>query len=173
MGPGPGLIDWAAVAARYDTPPWLHLDPVPTLQERRLRDLLAFWQQHRGGAVLPARAAFDPLQLRPHLGWLSLARVEPDRRDLRYRLVGTNVVDWHGRDITGQLASQALPPPMPGLLMFLVEHPRPVRLHGRISWRDKGHLDYEMLALPLADDGVTVDQMLFGWSVPDPRTRRI
>lgn len=170
MGPGTGLIDWPGVAARYETLPWLLVDFVPEIDSPRLRNLLALWQAKCGAATLPSRTAFDPLQMREHLGWLSLARVEPDRRDLRYRLIGTKVVDWHGRDITGHLASAALPQPLPGLLMLLVEHPRVARLHGQISWRDKGHLSYEMLVLPLAEDGATVDQLLFGWSIPEPET---
>jgi hypothetical protein len=55
---------------------------------------------------MPSRAQIDPLELTGHLGSLLLAEPLPSRLDVRFRLVGTNIVDAYGRDATGRLLSE-------------------------------------------------------------------
>jgi hypothetical protein len=132
--------------------------------------LLALWRACCRGSLLPKRADFDPLQLRPHLGWLCVVEVQrgaPGAEDLVYRLIGTGIVDMVGRDATGKPVSQVLPPGALTIYRHLIAKPRPARSHGQVAWRGKGFIRHESLLLPLADDGRTVDRFLVEMVFPE------
>lgn len=57
------------------------------------------------GVVL-ARERFDPFDLRPWLGDLSILQWDPDATDYRYRLFGTHWAATMRRDFTGQVLAQ-------------------------------------------------------------------
>lgn len=137
----------------------------------RVRRLYAYWRQIcPPGGGLPGRRAFDPCavpDLLPGIWLLDIARA-PFR--IRYRLVGTGIVEAIGREVTGRWLDEAHPQ--------LRDHPRYFDRYRRVSetgapsWR-KGkpqlwsHRDFgfiENLLLPLAKDGTTVD-MLCAFSV--------
>lgn len=132
----------------------LHFDN--TLPPALLKD----WESRCNGSHLPARSDFDMESLRPYLGWICLQRVNPDRSDMTYALVGSKVVHSVGRDSTGQTISETLPVGAWRISMQLLECPRPLRVWGPASWRNKEFLRHEALLLPLAKDGVTVDQLM-------------
>lgn len=81
--------------------------PLPFADDRILLNLAAYWSAKRGGYPLPPRAAIDPLdmprRLLPHL-----ALLEPTGRDgeIRFRLVGTELVQRFGRDATGKTSRE-------------------------------------------------------------------
>ncbi|MFC4352424.1 PAS domain-containing protein [Fodinicurvata halophila] len=84
--------------------------PRTTFPHDALRRLHELWQDKRAGHPLPAWADIDVLELEPWLGHLILAdvqRVEEDY-DFRYRVYGTALAGWFGRDLTGK-ASGDLP----------------------------------------------------------------
>lgn len=122
--------------------------------------LLALWNSRCSPGRLPARHDFDMTSLRPYLGWLCMQRVTPDRSDMVLSLVGTNVVRNVGRDSTGKTLREVLPPGVRNITMQLLSHPRPLRLSGPVTWRKRDFLRHEALMLPLARDGVTVDQVM-------------
>lgn len=69
-----------------------------------LRDLRYRWQAAVGQDRLPPRAAFTPESLRGALGRVMILQVEsgPGATSVfRYRLFGTDMCDFHGRDMTG------------------------------------------------------------------------
>lgn len=68
--------------------------------------LKAYWDARRGPARMPSRSQIDPLDLAGHLGSLILAEPLPGRQDVRFRLVGTHIVEACGRDSTGRLLSE-------------------------------------------------------------------
>lgn len=74
--------------------------------EPKFIELKAYWDAKRGARPMPTRAQLNPLEMRGHLGSLSLAEVLHDPFDIRWRLVGTNIVEAYGRDGTGKLASE-------------------------------------------------------------------
>ncbi|MCW0233714.1 MAG: PAS domain-containing protein [Ferrovibrio sp.] len=79
---------------------------LPFADDRILLNLAAYWSAKRGAHPLPPRAAIDPLdmprRLLPHL-----ALVEPTGQDgeIRFRLVGTELVQRFGRDATGKTSA--------------------------------------------------------------------
>lgn len=129
--------------------------------------LLQMWQGKCAGGALPKRADFDLLALRPHLGWLCVVEVCEHRDDLRYRLIGSRITDFVGRDMTGRLVSEVLPEAALHIYRHLIAYPRALRTHGSIVWRDKGHIPYETLILPLAADGRSVDGFMVEMVFPD------
>jgi hypothetical protein len=131
-----------------------------------LRQLHEDWQARRRGRPLPARADFDPIDLKYVLGKLLLVDVLREPLQFRFRLVGTELVKRLGVDLTGRTLDDY---PDPEYREFLrqrytaaVTARRPLSsiqtrliLDGRLR-------RYEALLLPLASDGVTVDMLMIG-----------
>jgi hypothetical protein len=92
----------------------LVLDPDVSVLIPGARELLTLWEAGRNGpspASLPLRSAFDPLALRRFLGNLLIADIEraaagdaasTETTRFRYRLIGTEVAQMSGRDMTNQ-----------------------------------------------------------------------
>ena len=123
-------------------------------------ELLTLWRGKCREGLLPRRSDFDWTELSPHFGQLCVVEVMPSREDLRYRLIGSRIVEVVGRDMTGRLVSETLPPAALAVYFELMDSPRPLRTHGRLHWRGKNFIRHETLLLPLAEDGRTVDQFL-------------
>lgn len=134
------------------------------LQAAQSRRLYDDWQTRRRGRLFPARADFDPLELRYIIGNLSLLDVLRDPLRFRYRIHSTNMAQWLGFDLTGKDIDVA-PDPERGAQIKdhftrVVESGEPmVRLH---EWRGGNHrtLKHEALVLPLASDGITIDMIM-------------
>lgn len=73
----------------------------------RAAALLSFWHRNAaaGAGGLPDRQAFDPLNLAPWLGYLSVYEHDAGRDDFLNRLEGTYVADLTGENWTGRFAS--------------------------------------------------------------------
>lgn len=158
-----------ALEAELSAPPGFNLDFSLAFTHALPPQLLAFWRACCRGPHLPKRADFDPLQLKPHLGWLCVVEVlpgAPGAEDLLYRLIGSGIVDMVGRDATGKPVSQVLPSGALTIYRHLIAKPRPARTHGEVAWRGKGFIAHETLLLPLADDGRTVDRFLLEMVFP-------
>lgn len=64
---------------------------------------LALWREKQQGRRAPARADFDPQEMKPWLHWVMLTEVhEGDPMRFRRRLVGTGITGIVGRDVTGK-----------------------------------------------------------------------
>jgi len=128
----------------------------------RVRMFYACWQGlPRGAGRLPARAAFDPLDIPATLGWIWMHDIERAPFRLRCRLFGTRVAAAVGADITGQyLQSRPLSDPRRPLDDMRL---RASALDGRPTYARTApilkHGDVwqavESLMLPFADDGHT------------------
>ena len=83
---------------------------LPFADDRILLNLAAYWSAKRGVHPLPPRAAIDPLdmprRLLPHL-----ALIEPTGQgsEIRFRLVGTELVQRFRRDATGKTSADLYP----------------------------------------------------------------
>ncbi|MDX2102191.1 MAG: PAS domain-containing protein [Alphaproteobacteria bacterium] len=75
----------------------------PTVANPSLIRLLSVWQRlsEAEGGVVPARRAFDPLEVPALMGHMVIVEALTDG-DFRYRLVGTDVVRTAGADWTGR-----------------------------------------------------------------------
>ncbi len=134
-------------------------------QNEVIRRLLGYWQEKRGTRRFPARANFDPLDMRYALGNIVLfdciTGTIPPR--FRYRLVGTAVIERDGYDMTGRMVDE-----LPGTqyrelilarLEGLMADPAPLVIRNQAPYDGRWY-DYEVLWLPLASDGTKVDMFL-------------
>jgi len=132
-------------------------------ENKELLDFLEIWQSKRVGGQLPSRADIGPFELRRHLGWVVLIDVERPLIRFKYRLVGTNITEISGRDVTGLYFEDAYGPDPSGLLKIYkeaFEAAKPCHVVGRYPVPGKDFYQYEAMILPLADNNVDVDKFL-------------
>lgn len=134
-------------------------------QNEANRRLLGYWHEKRGTRRFPARADLDPLEMRYALGNIVLfdriAGTVPAR--FRYRLIGTAVIERDGYDMTGRVVDELPGTQYRGLILSrlggLIADPAPLLIRNQTSYDGRWY-DYEVLWLPLAGDGETVDMFL-------------
>jgi len=130
------------------------------------RDLYDYWQSKVGDRPIPDRADIDPLEMVPWLPHLLLVEIGADRRDVRFRLIGTWVVDRVGRDDTGMtVADLGLTEGRRQIRDSYLEAARlarPSRRGGEFHDRSgvQKHLRAERVLLPLTDGGPEVAMIL-------------
>jgi hypothetical protein len=71
------------------------------------RDLLTYWRSKHVGLRPPSRADIDPIEDIPSLV-RSLFLMDVVGGQFRYRLIGSDIVEWAGRDSTGKLIDESL-----------------------------------------------------------------
>lgn len=134
---------------------------LPTAELARLFDL---WNGKRGDRPMPARGDFEVSELKDWLGNLMLIEVERDSGslDFRYRVYGTVLAEWFGRDLTRK-SDAALRDDARATVRD--EYERVCRkgeplltLHDRHLGRRRARM--AKLVLPLSDNGDTVDRLL-------------
>lgn len=132
----------------------------------RVHRFFAYWRSlHRDGQ-LPGRQHVDPLAIPDLLpgAWLLDVQREPFR--LRYRLVGTRVVEAIGREVTGQWLDEAHPdigrdPRYLARSRAVVETGTPSWRRGPPNlWRHEVYSMIENLIVPFAADGKTIDMLM-------------
>lgn len=154
---------------------WLQVDPSLGFGRPELKPLLSLWRSRCRDGRLPARADFDPCDLREHMGWIVLTDVEQAPLRFRFRLVGSRVAEMAGRDVTGCYLDEVYPPDIYRVVVAgyheAIKRRQPVRVHGRFCQVDRCFLALESLELPLASDGDTVDMLMvrdcIGFAAPD------
>lgn len=134
------------------------------LQAPQLVRLYDDWQRRREGRELPARTDFDPLDLSYVLGHLCLIEVEQQPLRFRYRLYGTEVAAYFGLEMTSKWVDE-----LPDLdhrrtaqahFEEVVRHRAPLVWTKEFPSADNRRIFYEVLVLPLARKGVTVDMLM-------------
>jgi len=137
-----------------------------------LHRLYDYWAARCRAGRLPGRRDIDPLELGFVLGSLLLVDVLRDPLRFRYRLTGTHIEDVmriHGR--TGTMVDEH---PDPTFRKAAVARYAEVAQSGRpVSARRDALIDdrirsYDLLMLPLAADGITVDMVLVGMWIHAP-----
>lgn len=137
----------------------------------RLSGLVGYWAEKRHGRRFPARADFDPLELKPLLGHLlmvDVVRGPEDELRFRYRLFGSEFVFYHGADMTGRWLEDIA---NPGFRDELLDYYRSVVNQGELRTLSYDYLvgdrrhRFQAVLLPLAADGKTVNIVL-GCGVP-------
>lgn len=136
------------------------------------RDIFAYWLDKRGARAMPARADIEPMEIPRLLRHVYLLDVVAAPRDYRFRLIGTAIVERYGDDHTGKPIGEVFPEPTLSLARRIfgtvVEERRPVRASGPVVWRRDGHVTFECVYLPLADNARDVN-MIFGGMIYESR----
>ena len=142
------------------------------IREAQLRRLYRDWNSWRHGRTFPSRADFDPLDLKYILGDLTLIDVLRDPPRYVFRLHATKNVDRLGADLTGKELAW-----MPGVELrdtVRANYERVIATRAPVVQRRDGLLSegrpwtYEILVLPLAADGETIDMLMAAlvWTGP-------
>ncbi|HWA50742.1 MAG TPA: PAS domain-containing protein [Dongiaceae bacterium] len=131
-----------------------------------LKLLLDYWRRKKGDRVAPARADIDPAEIKPLLPYVGMVDVQRAPLRFRYRLVGTEISQGYGFDLTGRHLDE----------MDLDDHQIDItREYTRAaesgepscsmleySRKDGRHIRYERLVLPLSSDGKQIDMLIGG-----------
>lgn len=167
--------------------------PLPFADDRILLNLAVYWSAKRAGYPLPPRSAIDPLdmprRLLPHL-----ALAEPTGRDMeiRFRLVGTELVQRFHRDATGKTSRDLYPDGsdyrsyMEQIYSSVIQRGQPLYIDNTRRFAEEGSGRVRRLLLPVASEAGSA-QVAFvlcsmSWSMADdsdghqpkpPRERQI
>lgn len=128
----------------------------------RIRRLLAYWQSCRGDRPMPTRADIDPADIRDLLPNVVMVDVEQPFR-IRYRLVGTRVVEFNRMDFTGRYLDETrwdLHGRYTRAYRLVCDIKAPA--FGLDAWPLAGEMTgrSEIAILPLSSDGDVVDRCL-------------
>jgi hypothetical protein len=143
-----------------DIPELLSADPI-------LGALYAYWNGRRGQRRMPDRRDIDPLalgpKLLPHVGLMDI--VDGGAR-VRYRLLGTAIVERWGSDPTGKFMDEVMSGSysayVHGLYRELARARAPVFSESVFRWDAAGFLRTRRLYLPLTHGGKDVAIALIG-----------
>lgn len=129
--------------------------------------VFAYWRARAGAKSIPARGDIDPMIDLGHLvQHMFLVDVEPDPLRFRFRLVGTDIVDHVGKDMTGKYLDELVEydaqyvrvkPDYETSVKLRTATVSPVRF---LTKDGKHYINYERLLLPLSEDGRIVNMIL-------------
>lgn len=137
-------------------------DPA-TIRNVRLQRFFAYWDAKRGTAPCPRHADLDPLEFRYALGYVLIAERRPPPDHFHFRLMGQELVERYGVDLTGRSLA-AYPEPAYRELVrktfaAVIDQQRPVLVDRNVVTSGRRHR-YEGLTLPLSSDGQAIDQVI-------------
>lgn len=127
-----------------------------------VKALHAYWRAKAAGG-LPRRGDLDPLDMKAALGNMVLIDVHREPLRFRYRLHGASLALRDGFDMTGKWLEEHPEPELRARIQSSWSRAAEQRriVHGfRDCFADLRRRRYEVLILPLADDGLTVDKLL-------------
>ena len=137
---------------------------VPPGYHPQITELVAYWRRiHPVGGDLPGRQHFDPTEVHALLPHIWLMDVFRDPWRFRVRLVGTAIVEFAGRDITGRWCDEAFPnfeaSDAYQPILTCADRGVPTFRTARLLVKDDHRLS-QRVHLPLAADGRRVDGIL-------------
>lgn len=138
------------------------------IQQPGNEDLLTFYRHWEGlrshPTEIPPRDRFDPIEIPRLLGRVLLAEViyEPTVR-VRYRILGSQIVDTEGANHAGKFLDEINPDPdtvMRRHYMDLIERGRMYVRKDTAYWSGRPHVAYSILLLPLSSDDGQMSHIL-------------
>ena len=154
-----------------ERPPHLSFAALDDVKSPRIRALYDYWKSKCNDVVPPPRSAIEPAEIRPLLPYLLLTELtgqtgspagnEPLR--IAYRLVGTQVVRWHGEDFTGRDHDTVKSLAESGIEeSYRQASATKAPVFGRtaIDAGDQSWITFEYAVFPLSDNGKTVNKCL-------------
>lgn len=132
--------------------------PLPFADDRILLNLAAYWSARRVEDALPLRNVIDPLDMpRRLLPFLALAEPTGEGQVVRFRLVGTELVQRFGRDATGKTSAEtyggAYRQHMEQLYATVIGKAQPLYAESTQRWAEEGMSRVRRLLLPVAAEG--------------------
>ena len=139
--------------------------------QESLRNLYAYWLAKRGVRIAPSRSA---IQLDAALRQdIVLVDVVGDPPRFRYSFCGTRLADYYGENLTGKFLDEidlgSVSVKMISFLTTIVRECRPQVIRARYTkQRDGRRIEFERIALPLSEDGKTVNMILCAYDFRRP-----
>jgi hypothetical protein len=137
--------------------------------------LYRYWDGKRGGRTMPARRDLDPSEIPRLLPHIYMVDVLRDPLRFRYRLIGTAICNFLGRDYTRRAVDAATYGEGESLNRLLELFTAVVETRGPVAY--KGNIWYvsgrdwrqvEALLMPLSQDGTNVDIVFAGYVTVGP-----
>jgi hypothetical protein len=134
---------------------------------RELAPLHDYWRQECGGAVPLPRSAIDPVRLPAKiLPRFAIIEVFRDPLDFRYRLLGTSLIEFFGRDSTGKRFSEIDYPKPQGERLknyfeYVVNNDAVVYRETTADWANRDYITIASMFLPGTSSGDRTD-LIFG-----------
>lgn len=130
-------------------------DPELNFWSARPRAFAATWQARiPAGLSIPPRQAFVPETLIEFLPYLLIVEMDETQQRYRNRLIGTEVVAHAGRDTTGkwfdEIYSEATQYGHHRAHQWVLQHRRPLRVHGTMAYVDRGYMAVESVVVPVS-----------------------
>jgi hypothetical protein len=129
-----------------------------------IRDLFVYWRSRCRGGTIPRRADINPVELRSILPNLLMVDFEREPFRVKFRLVGTRIVETTGFEFTGRYLHEIAQPDVGDAFLECYETACRSRqpVFRRITWRfdEGGSADYDFCVLPLDDDGAAATKAL-------------
>lgn len=122
-----------------------------------------YWNGKRRGRAMPQRADIDPAEIVPLLPHIFMVDVGRDPPLFKYRLIGTAIVEFLGRDFTGRAIDATNYDPaqaaeLQKIIATAVASARPVACKGTVFYvPGREWMLTEAVLMPLSKDGRTVD----------------
>ena len=130
-----------------------------------IRQVYRYWEEKRRGRLIPSRADIDALEMKDFLAHVVLIDVERSPQRYRIRLMGTAFADQYGEEVTGKYLDE---------LDFGDAMKGVIAVYGRVvATREPGYtkatsykkadgriIRFERIALPLSEDGESVNMVL-------------
>ncbi len=137
---------------------------VSDIASHRLREVYAYWRSKIADGRLPARAAIDPLDIPRLLPFLFLVDVERDPQRFRFRLIGTQICTWAGRDLTGIYTDEerygARGPEISREYGAIVRRRQAMYREQKAKRPERDFMFYQKIILPMSSGGRHVDMLL-------------
>lgn len=130
-----------------------------------LKALYAYWTALCGPRFAPARAEIAPRNIVGLLPWTHLHDVIDGGKSFRVRLVGASLSESVGANYTDRIvddsSSDLLGRRLVSGMRRVIETRKPIRIvAARLAGENPSIKSTETLALPLSDDGETIDKIL-------------
>ena len=133
------------------------------VRSAKVKQLSAWWHG-LASADIPDRRDVDPAQIKALLPYIVISDVERAPFRIRYRLVGTKVVEATGFDFTHHYLDQLVPvesdEPWMQDYAFAYQHRSPVFGVSELTTKVGAQYAYEFALFPLRNGAATIDQFI-------------
>lgn len=131
-----------------------------------------YWQSKCGTRPMPRRSDIEPKDIIRLLPYLQITELLDGGARIRYRLVGTAIVNAYGEELTGKYFDEVFS----GDRLSVVEEnyrtmcreKRPILVANRYFSRKDAVLFCYRIVMPLSEDGTTIHQALTAMSFKYP-----
>jgi len=138
------------------------------LRDGHLRQLADYWTALRGGRVAPAKSEIDPADIAPLLPYVFFAEAIGLPPDFRFRLAGSHLRDVTGNELTGKLLDEVFPPDFADEVRVrwrqAIAEVRPLVGRSKLWIKDRQHVNWESVVLPVTRHGSAIDLLLGGFA---------